>query len=366
VSAYLKFMIIVKLDIFGKMDGVSSWPQFRTRNTGKPTEGGVMRSLLKATLAITTVMQIATLSPPSFAQAQQNFPTKPIRFVVRSTPGVGTDSLARMIGEKMSVSWGQPVIVDNRPGAGGMLAGSMVAKATPDGHTLLMVSGFAITAVMQPNLSYDPLKDFAGVTQIGHGTAVLVVAPALGVKSVKELIALTHSQPGKIIYGSGAPGSGDQLAGARFIRTTGIKVINVAFKGSPEATIEVLAGRTHYAFVGFAAALPHIQDRKLLALAVSKRIHVLPEVPALAETLPEFNRSTTSWGLLAPAATPRPVVHQISKEVARILDLPDIMARLPALGLVPATTTPEEYDKIVREQIEIISGLAKDLGLKVK
>lgn len=326
-----------------------------------------MKSPVKAVLAMATVIQVAVLSLSSSAQALQKFPNKPIRFVVATTPGVGTDSLARMMGEKMIVSWGHPVVVENRPGAGGMLAGSTVAKATPDGHTLLMVPGFAITAVMQPNLPYDPLKDFAGVTQIGNGTAVLVVAPALGVKSLKDLIALAHAQPGKIIYGSGAPGSGDQLTGARFIRATGIKVVNVAFKGSPEATIEVLAGRTQYAFVGFAAALPFIQDGKLLALAVSQRLPVLPDVPALAETLPEFKRTaTSSWGLLAPAATPRPVVHQISKEVARILDLPDIKARLPALGLVAATTTPEEYDKIVREQIEIISGIARDLGLKAK
>ena len=321
-----------------------------------------MKSLTKATLAIATAIQIATLSLPSRAQAQQKFPSKPIRFVVTATPGVGTDSLARMIGEKLSVSWGQAVVVENRPGAGGMLAGSTVAKATPDGHTLLMASGFAITAALQPNLPYDPLKDFAGVTQLGHGTAVLVVAPSLGAKSVKELIALAHAQPGKIIFA--APGSATRLTGARFIRAAGIKVITVTFKGSPEATIEVLAGRAHYTFVGFAAALPFVQDGKLLALAVSKRIHVLPDVPALAEALPEFKRTTSSWGLSAPAATPRPVVHQISKEIARILDLPDIKARLPALGLVPATTTPEEYDKIVREQIEIISGIARDLGLK--
>ncbi len=325
-----------------------------------------MKSPVKAVLAIATVMQFAVLSLSSPARAQQKFPDKPIRFVVATTPGVGTDSLARMVGEKMIVSWGQPVVVENRPGAGGVLAGSTVAKATPDGHTLLMVPGFAITAVMQPNLPYDPLKDFVGVTQIGHGTAVLVVTPTLGAKSVKELIALAHNQPGKIIYSSGAVGSGGQLTGARFIRATGIKVINVAFKGSPEATIEILAGRSHYSFVGFAAALPFIQDGKLLALAVTQRLPVLPDVPALEVTLPDFKRSSTSWGLLAPAATPRPVVHQINKEIARILDLPDIKARLPALGLVPATTTPEEYDRIVRDQIEVNTVTARELGLKAK
>jgi tripartite-type tricarboxylate transporter receptor subunit TctC len=326
-----------------------------------------MNAYPKAALAVAVMTGVATNVLPTSAYAQTRFPTKPIRIVVATTPGVGTDTVARMVGEKLNASWGQAVVVDNRPGAGGMLAGSTVAKATPDGHTLLMVTGFAITAVLQPGLPYDPLKDFAGVTQLGHGTAVLVVAPALGVKSLEDFIALAKSQPGKLVYGSGAPGTGSQLTGARFNRAAGIKVVTVAFKGSPEATIEVLAGRTHYTFVGTSAALPLVQEGKLLALAVTQRLPLLPDAPALADKVPEFRRGdVTSWGLLAPAATPRPIVHQLSKEVVRILELPDIKARLPALGLVAATTTPEEYDRIVREQIKIISETARDMGLKAK
>ena len=232
-----------------------------------------MNSLPKAALAVAMVMDVAALSLSPRAHAQMRataFPTKPMRLVVAATPGVGTDTLARMVGQKLAASWGQAVVVDNRPGAGGMLAGGTVAKAGPDGHTLLMATGFAITAVLQPNLPYDSLKDFAGVTQIGHGNSVLVVAPALGVKSVEDLIALAKAQPGKIIYASGPPGVGSQLTGARFIRAAGIKVTTVAFKGTPEATIEVLAGRSQYAFVGTSAALPLIQDRKLIALAASR------------------------------------------------------------------------------------------------
>lgn len=326
-----------------------------------------MTCLLKVWLLIATILPIAIGSPPTHAQPQPKFPAKPIRIIVPTTPGIGTDSLARMVGEKLTANWGQPVVVENKPGAGGMLAGSAVVKATPDGHTLFLVSGFSITAVLQTGLPYDPLKDFAGVTQIGHGTAILVVSPTLGAKSVEQLIALAKAQPGKIIYGSGRVGSGDYLTGARFIRSSGIKVVSVAFKGSPEAVIELLGGRTHYAFVGFGSALPLVQDGKLLALAVTRRLPTLPDVPALAETLPEFKRGeVTSWGLFAPAATPRPVVHQISKEIARILDLPDIRSRLPSMGLTPATTTPEEYDRIVRAQISLIAELARDLGLKLR
>ena len=322
-----------------------------------------MGTILKTKL-IYAAQSMATAVAADMAQTQQKFPSKPIRLLVSTSPGTPPDTIARMMGEKMSAGWGQPVVVDSRPGAGGALAAGMVAKAAPDGHTLLMVSGFAITAALQPNLPYDPLKDFARVGQLGNMSSGLFVAPALGVKSVKELIALAKAQPGKIIFGSNAPGSGNHLMGARFIRAAGIKVISVAFKGSPEATIEVLAGRTHYTLGPLATALPFIKDGKLLALAVMSHSPLLPDVPTLAETLPEFKRTDASYGLLAPAATPRPILQQINKEAARILDLPDIKARLQPMGFVTATSTPEEYDRILRDQIEVLSGVARDLGLK--
>jgi tripartite-type tricarboxylate transporter receptor subunit TctC len=273
-----------------------------------------------------------------------------------------------MIGEKMSLSWGTAVVVDNRPGGAGIIAASTVAKATPDGHTLLFSVGFAITAALHPNLlPYDPWKDFARVAQIGHGTSILVVAPALGVTSVSELIAIAKTQPGKIIFGSGAAGSGIHLTGARFNRAAGIKVTTVAFKGGPEAMLEVVAGRSHYTIVPLATALPFIKGGKVMALALSRpQPDLLPDVPGLADTLPEFKRSEISYGVLAPVGTPRATLNQISREAARILDLPDIKERLQAIGFVPAPTTPEEYDKILREQIEILSTLAVDTGLRAK
>jgi tripartite-type tricarboxylate transporter receptor subunit TctC len=325
-----------------------------------------MSAVIKVASAIAIAASNVTVTPPILAQAQQKFPSKPIRLVLQSSAGTPTDTLARVMGQKMSASWGQPVVVDNRTGAGGVLAASTVAKAAPDGYTLLLTAGFAIAAALQPTLPYDPLKDFAGVAQVGHGASVLVVAPALGVKSLKELIALAKAQPGKIIYGSPPAGTGSHLSGARIIRLAGIKVISVAFKGSPEAAIEVVAGRTHYSYLAVATALPFIKEGKLLPLAVTRHSPLLPDVPPLADTLPEFKRSETSFGLLAPSGTPRAILHQISKEVARILELPDVKERLQAVGYVAAATTPEEYDKIVREQIEILSGVVKDLGLKAK
>jgi tripartite-type tricarboxylate transporter receptor subunit TctC len=315
--------------------------------------------------AVCAAWMTATAIAADTTQMAAKFPSKPVRLLVSTSPGTPPDIIARILSDKMSMRWGQPVVVDSRPGAGGVLAAGIVAKAAPDGHTLLMVSGFAITAALQPNLPYDPIKDFARVGQLGHMGSVMVAAPALGVKSVKELIALAKAQPGKLIFGSNAPGSGNHLMGARFISAAGIKVISVAFKGSPEATIEVLAGRTHYTMGPLAITLPFIKEGKLIALALTRHSPLLPGVPTLAEALPGFTRPEVSYGLLAPGATPRPILQQINQEVARILDLPDVKSRLP-MGFGVATTTSEEYDKILREQIELISATAKEAGLQVR
>jgi len=328
-----------------------------------------MQTSQRLVFATVVVTGVALAVAPRISPAQQNFPVKPIRLVASTTAGSQPDSIARMLGQKMSESWGRPVVVDNRPGAGGVLAASTVAKAAPDGHTLLYaLPNFAISAVLQPNLPYDPFKDFAGIIQIGFGTNVLVVAPALGVKSVKDLIALAQAQPGKLIFTSSPTGSAAHLTGARFNLVAGIKVVHVAFKGGPDAVIEVLAGRASYHIGTMGVTLPFIQDGKLLALAVTspQRAPVLPDVPALAETLSEFKRPETSHGLLAPAGTPRPVLNQISKEIARILELPDVKERLQGIGFVPAPTTPEEYNRILRVQIQTLSRLVLDAGLRPK
>jgi tripartite-type tricarboxylate transporter receptor subunit TctC len=327
-----------------------------------------MRLLARITVAAAVVTAVTVAADPGFAQDEQKFPSKPVRIVVSNPAGSQGDTLARMISQKMSESWGRAVVVDNRTGAAGTLAAGMVAKATPDGHTLLLTAGLAINAAMRPSLPYDSVKDFAGVSQVGFGTQVLVVAPALGVKSVNELIALGKAQPGKLIYGSSAVGTGSHLNGVRFALAAGIKVVTVAFKGGPEATIELVAGRTHLSSVTLFSALPFVSDGKLLALAVAtpQRSPLLPDVPTLGETLPDFQRPENSTGLFAPAATARPVLNHIAKEVARVLDLADIKDRLRSIGYVPAPTTPEELDKITREQIETLSKLSRDAGLRPK
>jgi len=282
---------------------------------------------------------ISHAQPPS----PGSFPSRPIRLIASTTAASQPDMIARTIAQKMSENWGRPVILDNRPGAGGVLAAATVAKATPDGHTLLYsLPNFSISPALQPSVPYE-LKDFAGISQIGFSTNVLVVTPALGVKSIKDLIALAKAQPGKLVFASSATGSASHLSGARFNYNAGIKVVHVAFKGGPDATIEVLAGRAQYHVGTMGVVLPFVKEGKLTALAVTtpQRTPVLPDVPALAETLPEFRQSDTSHALLAPAGTPRPILNQINKELARILELPDVKERLQTIGFVVAPSTPE-------------------------
>ncbi len=265
-----------------------------------------MHALRSVVLGAALVTGIAVAFPAGFAQAQHKFPSKPVRLVVGFGAGGQPDTLARVVGQKLSESWGQPLVVDNRPGGGGMLASGTVAKAAPDGHTLLWMN-FGLSAAMQPDLPSDPLKDLAGVAQIGYSVIVLAATPALGVKSVKDLIALARAQPGKLIFSTSGAGTATHLGGARFTLAAGIKVVHVAFKGGPESVIETLAGRTHYCFGTQGTVLPFVKEGKLLPLAVltPQRSPGLPEVPALAETLSEFKRPETSLGLLAPARTPR-------------------------------------------------------------
>ena len=208
----------------------------------------------------------------------------------------------------------------------------------------------------------------AGATHIGMSTNVLVASPTLGVKTLNELIALAKAQPGKLVHASSATGSASHLTGARLNFITGIKVVNVAFKGGPDATIEILAGRASFHVGTMGVCLPFIKEGKLVALGVTtpQRAPVLPDVPTLGELLPEFKRPETSHGLVAPTGTPRAILNQLSKEIARILDSPDVKERLQNISYVSAPSTPEEYDKILRTQIEGLAKIVRDAGLKPK
>jgi tripartite-type tricarboxylate transporter receptor subunit TctC len=295
----------------------------------------------------------------SIALAQQKFPTKPIRIVVGAAPGGTPDILARLIGNKMSENFGQPVVIDNRLG---LIGYSMVAKSAPDGYTLLSTSpSIAVLAALETNLPYNTLRDFTGVTEIGYSNTVVVVAPALGVKSIKELIAYAEARPGKVFHATSSAGSVDYMTAERFKFAAGIKAQHVSFKGSAESMIETAAGRSHFTTAGLTAALSFIRDGKLVALV--QLVPGLPGVPLAADVLPQW-KQMGSQAILAPAGTPLAIRQQIGKEVARILSLPDIRERLNAVAFHIAPTTPEEHDRKLRADITAFAKVIKDVGLR--
>jgi tripartite-type tricarboxylate transporter receptor subunit TctC len=303
------------------------------------------------------------------AHAQQKFPVKPIRIVASTTAGSQPDGLARFITQKMSETWGVPVVMDNRPGGSGTLAAGPVAKAAPDGYTLLYVlPNFVISTGMLTSLPYDPVKDFTGVAQIGVSTNIIVAAPSLGVKSLKDFVALAQAQPGKMIFSTSAAGSAANLSGVRFNRAAGLKVIHVAFKGGPDSMIEVLGGRAHYHLGTLGVTIPYIKDGKLTPLAVTtpQRTPVLPDVPTLGEIYAEFQRPETSHGLVVPTGTPRAVIEQLSRETLRIVNSPGMKERMQLIGFVGTPGGADEYTKILRAQIEAMGKLVRDAGLRGK
>jgi tripartite-type tricarboxylate transporter receptor subunit TctC len=328
-----------------------------------------MHALRSKVIAATLVLGVAAGTAVFAAHAQDRFPERPIRFVVGYAPGGSPDRVARMTAKRLSERLKQPVMVENLVGEGGVRAALHVAKAAADGYTLLWAGGnFEISAALRNEPPYDPLNDFVGISRIGHGVQVLTVAPSLGVKSVKELIALAIAQPRKIVFAVASVGSGPHLTGARFNHIAGIDVVPVIFKGLPDALKQVMAARAHYTVTTLGPALPFIREGQLLALAVntSQRWARLPDVPALAETLPEFKRQSESSGLLAPAGTPRSVLNRVSEEIAAVFDMPDVKQWLDDNAYIAAVTTPEEYDRVRREQYESASKLVVEIGLKEK
>lgn len=302
---------------------------------------------------------------PAFAQ-QRAYPAKPIRLVSGFPAGGQNDIVARTVGGKLSEQWAHAVVVDNRPGASGIIAASAVAKAEPDGYTLLLYSsGFAINAALQPQLPYDPLKDFTGVARIGPIAQTLVVSSTLGVKSMPELIAMAKAQPGKIVMGSSGAGTGSHLIGEMVRLEAGVKVVHVGFKGNADMLIQIAGGRVHYGLTAIGAAMPLIKDGKLVPLAVStpQRAPALPDVPTISESIPSF-RYQGGFGMLAPAKTPRAVLDVINAEVRRALNQPDARDRLVTAGIVPAASTTEEFDRHFRDEVARYAKLTREIGLR--
>jgi len=299
----------------------------------------------------------------------QAWPTKPVKLVVPFTAGSATDILARTAGQKLQEMWGQSVIVDNRPGAGGTIGAGIVAKSPPDGYTLLVHSAAqAYNASIYPNLSYDTVKDFIDIGALGGQPNVLVVAPSTGYKSVADLIAAAKAKPGALNYGSAGTGSGTHINAEKFRLAAAIDAVHIPYKGTPEALTDTMTGRVTYFFSPISAALPHVKEGRLVALAVStgKRSSVLPNVPTVAESgLPGFDYNL--WvGMFAPAGTPNDVVDKIARDLGKVMQLPDVKERMAGLGAEAMPMTQAEFDKFVRDEIADSAKVIKAADIKVQ
>ena len=314
-----------------------------------------------------TCAALATLlSYAGVAAAQTAYPTKAIRYVVPFPAGGPLDIVARAIGQDLSKSWNQPVIIDNRPGAGGNIGADAVAKSAPDGYTILMgaVSTHAINVSLYRKLPFDPVKDFAPVTLITQVPNVLIVHPSVPARSVKDLIALAKSRPGQLAFASGSTGSAGHLAGELFKTMAGIDMVHVPYKGAAPASIDLIAGHVSLMFDNLASALPNIDAARVrpLALTTIKRSALVPALPTISEQgLRDFDISTW-FGILAPAATPAEIITRLNAEVVRILHTASMKERLAALGAEPVGDKPDEFAAFIKSEIPEYAKIIKASG----
>jgi tripartite-type tricarboxylate transporter receptor subunit TctC len=303
------------------------------------------------------------------AASAQDFPNKPVKIVVPFTAGSATDILARTVGQKLNDLWNQPVVVDNRAGAGGTIGAGIVAKSPPDGSTLMVHSAAqAVNPFIYPNLPYDTLKDFVQVAPLGGQPNVLVTAPSSGYTTVAELIADAKRRPGVLNFGSAGIGSGTHINAEKFKLAAGIDVVHVPYKGTPEALTDTMSGRIAFFFSPISAALPQVREGKLVALGLSsaKRSSALPNVPTVSESgLPGFDYNL--WvGLFAPVGTPPDVVEKLNRDVNRVLREPDVRERMLSLGAEAMPMSTAEFDRFVRAEMDDAAKVVKAAGIKAQ
>ena len=299
----------------------------------------------------------------------QSYPNKPIRIIVPFTAGSATDIMARTVGERLTAAWGQPVLVENKPGAGGTIGAAQVAKSDADGYTLLVVStGHVVNPVLYPGIAYDTLADFAGVIPLANLPSVLVVSVNSPFKNVQELIAAAKAKPGQLNFASAGVGSATHVNTAKFLVASGTSATHIPFKGTPETITETISGRVDFMFTPVLASIPSIRDGRMRALAVStsKRSNSLANVPTVAESgVPGFEFNF--WvGLLAPAKTPRDIVNKLNAEVARIMQLPEVRERMANLGAEAMPMSPEQFDGYIRDEFTTLGAVMKAAGTRAQ
>lgn len=317
--------------------------------------------------AAVTILACAIFVGPAIAQDARGYPFKPVRVL---TVGAGSqaDSLTRIVTSKLADLWKQPVVVENRPGAGGALAASIVAKAAPDGYTLLLQSSqFAVNAALNEKLPYDVVRDFAGIAFLGGSALVLLVSNATGAKTVKEFVAYAKAQPKPVLFSSAGAGSSSHMNAERFKLTTGIPATHVGFKSSPEAALEVAAGRVQYAVVAVNVALPMIRSGQStpLALISPRRSATLPDVPLMTETYPNYGRDG-AFTFAAPAGTPLALRQKIHKDTVYVIELPEVKERLQRMEFDIVVTGPGDFERLLRSDLDIFRKIGKQAGLIAK
>jgi tripartite-type tricarboxylate transporter receptor subunit TctC len=310
----------------------------------------------------------AALALSGAVHAQEPYPAKPVRVLIGFSPGSEIDTIGRLVAGKMAEGLGQQLVVENRTGAGGSIAAGQLAAAPADGYTLLVnsVSHAAIQALYK-NLPFDTVRDFAGISQLTSAPNVLVVAPAQNIQAVGELVSRAKQSPGQINFGSAGVGSGTHMTLEQLKLATAIQVAHVPYKGVPEVLTDTATGRVNTAFAPIGNALGMIRDGRLTPLAVSTatRSPLLPNVPTLAETVAPGLDWDQWYGMFAPAKTPRPIVNQLSREVARVLAQPDVSERIRSRGSVPKPSTPEDFDAFVRAEVAKVGKVIRDGNIRI-
>lgn len=304
------------------------------------------------------------------AAQEVSFPTRPVRIVVPQTPGSSVDFFARVVSERLNERWNVPVVVDNRPGAGGAISMEIVAKATPDGHTLTLTTEGALAII--PHLyrkpRYDALNDFAPVTRVASAPYVLILNPAVPAKSVKELTALAKAKPGQINFASGGNGTGTHLSGELFKIMAGINIVHVPYKGASLGMIDVMTGQVQMMFTGVPTALAQVRAGRLRALAVTttKRVQVLPNVPTVSESGLEGYEVAPWWGVLGPVGTPRARIQKLYADIAEVLKQKTLKEQFAGQGAEPIGDTPAQFSIVLKAEFEKWGKVVKDAGVRIE
>ena len=317
-------------------------------------------------LSVAASMMAFALSPGS--AGAQTYPAKPVRMLVPFPPGGGTDYTARLIGQKLSEMWGQPVVIENRPGASTTIASEMVARAAPDGYTLIMGStNHTINPSLYMKLPYDTIRDFAPITVAVTASYVLSVHPSLPARSVKELVALARAHKGEINYSSSGRSGPQHIAGELFKLMANVDMTHVPYKGGGPAVVALLGGHVQVMFATPVSALPHVKTGKLRALGVTslKRSEAIPQVPTISEAALPGYEAVTWWGLLGPARLPREIVNKIHGDVVKVLHTSDTQDKLAREGVNPAGTSPEQFAAMIQQDIGKMAKIVKAANMKI-